>query len=718
MKIKSKFHTSEALKSLLSNKDLIPPKNTRVDRIIKFKNMNRKEIVVPKGIRYIGEWSEYGLENFNSPHILNKTLTGCGFTEYCIRCGLNVVVCSPRRFLLENKEDQHQGEVFYARNDIESVVGYDKDISTMTKGAKIVDPPVPSIERVLEFKDRARDYVRKCRFNRKAAKILVTYDSFRHIKEVLVELGVLEDFYIVVDEFQSIFIDSRFKSHTELELLYQLLGIQKVCFVSATPMLDEYLDMLDEFKNLPYYELNWSKEDPDRVISPKIEVRYTKRGLNEEINKIIQPYLSGEYERRRYIGEDGRPYEVVSKEAVIYVNSVKAIVRAIINNRLTPDQCNVLCAKTLENNKLIKQAFNKALSELGRPSMKRAKAGTIDAIGSIPKQGEPHKMFTFCTRTVYLGADFYSTNARTFIFCDSNIDCLSVDISMDLEQIMGRQRLDINPWKNSAYLVVKTTEEEQTKEVFDKRLEEKKQASYDLLDIYRDADPTKRHSLAKKYESEIKLSHYLNDYVAVNHHAGSDLLPVFNNLMLVSEMRAFDIQQVDYKDRFSVYNALGEAGFLAQDSRISDLLVEFNGLTTFPDKIKFIHNIEVSLDPENMGKFLDRLPGKFKDYYLAFGTERMKALKYLEADIEREWNRISQNSEKQEELEDLVYSTFEVGSRYSYVYIKSTLKDIYEKLGYKSVAKAKNLENYFNLKVVKVITDSGVKDGFEIISRK
>ena len=59
-------------------------------------------------------------------------------------------------------------------------------------------------------------------------------------------------------------------------------------------------------------------------------------------------------------------------------------------------------------------------------------------------------MFTFCTRTVYLGADFYSDNARSFILSDANIDCLAVDISLDLPQILGRQRSLTNPWKDSA----------------------------------------------------------------------------------------------------------------------------------------------------------------------------------------------------------------------------------------------------------------------------
>lgn len=66
-------------------------------------------------------------------------------------------------------------------------------------------------------------------------------------------------------------------------------------------------------------------------------------------------------------------------------------------------------------------------------------------------------MFTFCTRTVYLGADFYSLCARSFIFSDSNSDCLAVDIAEDLPQILGRQRLQDNPWKNTANFYYRIT---------------------------------------------------------------------------------------------------------------------------------------------------------------------------------------------------------------------------------------------------------------------
>ena len=84
-------------------------------------------------------------------------------------------------------------------------------------------------------------------------------------------------------------------------------------------------------------------------------------------------------------------------------------------------------------------------------------------------------MFTLCTRTVYLGADFYSTNARTFIFSDANVDSLTVDITIDLPQILGRQRLEENPWKNRAELYYKTLDSKKalTQEDFDAIREQK-----------------------------------------------------------------------------------------------------------------------------------------------------------------------------------------------------------------------------------------------------
>jgi hypothetical protein len=58
-------------------------------------------------------------------------------------------------------------------------------------------------------------------------------------------------------------------------------------------MLDTYLEMLDEFKDLPYYEFDWETEEPGRIIKPWIDVRFTTNSLNSEAKKIIDNYLGG-----------------------------------------------------------------------------------------------------------------------------------------------------------------------------------------------------------------------------------------------------------------------------------------------------------------------------------------------------------------------------------------------------------------------------------------
>lgn len=91
-------------------------------------------------------------------------------------------------------------------------------------------------------------------------------------------------------------------------------------------------------------------------------------------------------------------------------------------------------------------------------------------------------MFTFCTRTVYLGADFYSLCARSFIFSDSNSDCLAVDISEDLPQILGRQRLFDNPWKNNAVFFYRVTAD--YKDMTGKDFQEKINNKRKVTEIY------------------------------------------------------------------------------------------------------------------------------------------------------------------------------------------------------------------------------------------
>ena len=320
----------------------------------------RKEIIyVPEGIRFLSDWDEFKLSNFPSKCIINKQIPGCGFTEYCIRSNENIILCSPRKLLLKNKWNQHQGEVYLVINETDKDSNIDKDLTKISKeGRKNEENNIngssnTEIKNTKEIFQKLysdiEDYKIHCFLSQRSMKILVTYDSYHIVVDILTKLGIYQEFYTVIDEFQSILHDSRFKSSTELGFLNCLKQSPSALFASATPMMDEYLEMLSDFNTLPYFELDWYSKDPSRVIKPDLDV-YLMRSVTEKAKEIVQSYLDGDFEKV-VVMRDGKPVEVVSDEAVIYVNSVNHIISIIKKMGLRPEQVNILCSDTDDNRK-------------------------------------------------------------------------------------------------------------------------------------------------------------------------------------------------------------------------------------------------------------------------------------------------------------------------------------------------------------------------------
>ena len=656
----------------------------------------------------------YHLQDFQFPHILDKKIPGCGYTEYCIRNSMNIILCSPRRILLENKEQQHMSEVLYFRNILEPDPEVDENMNKTRKRPTDHDTTsdVTTRENYLRgMENQLREYVLGCYTSRRPCKILVTYDSFRLVKDILLRLGRLDDFYIVIDEMQVVFTDSRFKSSTELDFVNQIRGIRGgVCFVSATPMIDKYLKRLDYFKDLPYYEFDWEALDPTRIIKPDLKVRVLS-SIVSCASDIISPYLEGNYSR--LLNTKGEWIE--SKEAVLYVNSVKNICDIIRRCRLTLENTNILCSDTPENEKRLREAFGVSRKLQGLPRYKK----DTKMIGKVPLQGEPHKMFTICTRTVYLGADFYSTNARTFILSDANIDSLAVDISLDLPQIMGRQRLTENPWKNHAEFYYKTIGRSRklTQKDFDDLVEKKLESTKKLLSIYKSTEKELQEELAYKYEKDIYSSMYKDDYVAVNVHSGSTLIPCFNELVFIAEQRAFDIQQIDYANRFSVFNTIQNTTSLGID-KSSEYIQKVlkNTRIDFPERLKDLCETPDFSVKEK--KVIAIQAGELFDlYYNGLGPERCRALSYNTTKMKKEISTLSRDNRTRTKMIEEIKASFRLGERYFKKNIKTTLKEIYSKYDHNKAAKASDIKEWFRIKEVQFKNpETGTKDmGFEIL---
>lgn len=681
-------------------------------------------VEVPKGYRYISEIPDFKINDF--PHILNKQIPGCGFTEYCIDPAKNsedMILCSPRKILLKNKYDQHVGDVFLVENKYEVESRTDKDLTKIEKekgGSIFTEEKAPTKEEIEQaekekvgffngLREDLKKYIIGCRFLKKPVKILVTYDSFRIVKDIIKSIDELDNFRVIVDEFQSIFTDSRFKPDTEMVFVKNLQEVKKLCYVSATPMMKKYLSQLEEFKDLPYYELDWEVLDPDRVRKPKLTLK-SMRFMYTVVGPIIQKYLDGKFDYRFVKGaNEGEVVKVESKEIVFYVNSVSNITNLIKRAKLKPDQVNILVANTPDNTKKIHKRLGRKFN-----------------IGTVPLRDEPRKMFTFCTRTVYLGADFYSDNAQTVVLSDANIETLAVDISLDLPQILGRQRLIENPWKDEAtvyfrYLLDKS---KVNKKSFDNKIKEKMGNTNGLLVAYDELKTDdSRYRISDCYWKIAKAYNYRDDYVAVNieedpETGGPKLIPVVNNLVLVSERRAFDMQQTEYADRFTVFNEVGKVSTIkAMSDKVSEFFEEYELRDSRQRKLKFLCESFEKFDKSEWRYILDNLTEiHFQEYIEVLGLEECKAQAYNTSLLNKKLDVLSFDKTK---LNELILNEFKVGSTYPKSYIKIRLAELYNIVGYRATAKASDLENLFTIKPKKAKNEVGEwVNGFNIISKK
>lgn len=619
--------------------------------------MKKITLNVPDGIKYLSEWKElWNLLPMNQHYILNKRICGCGATEAYIGSDRKVILASPRKQLLYNKYSQHLSDNLHLYR-------------YQGNREKYFESKSYSEKDVFAFNDELGKYIKSG-----GKKILTTYDSLRKIKEVLVaDEENLDEWTVVVDEFQAMFYDCQFKPTTEYEFGQILGAFTSVVYLSATPFLESYLDMTRQFKDMTFYELLW----PESMMQiPKVEVIKSKKSVFKLCSELIGKYREG---KGNSTVVDGK--EFVAKEAVFYINDVSIIKNIIKKNGLKADEVNIICSSKSEN--------IKKLNELSR------EVGEKFMIGDIPGKGEPHKMFTFCTSTVYIGADFYSTNAYSYIFANPLVKSMTVDVSVDLQQIIGRQRLDTNPFRNTATLYFNTRKSKVTEEELENSIKEKKDKTKKQIDNF-NAVPNKDEQL-QMMENTIRQQGHKEHYCCIIKDADNNVRIVENEILEISERRAWEVTNRIYNNDFSMYRALRVGAVVTKSSGSDDpevqrIFKEWNLDNQFPRKARLYCDLY-----DNFPELLEDctfIEGKYKKYHDALGKEGFEALCWREDYIRQAIEPTPFDKLPKDQIAVKLIDALKTDKTYTKSEVKDLLQGIYKELNIAGKPSASDISEY------------------------
>ena len=596
--------------------------------------MKKEMIKIPANIKYLTEREKF-IEEFGKPFelpngILNKEIPGCGATTVALTDEHKTIICSPRNELLKNKHEQYPDTLLV-------IGGVDtKEIETYLQTAEL-------------------------------PKILVSYDS---VYKLIGCIKYKSDWRVVVDEFQCLLADSSFKSEIELHFLDNSRSFPYVTFLSATPILDKYLEQIDHFKDMNYYQLDWEEKDIVRVYRER-----TKNPINAAL-EIVRYYQNGNYPSVYVNGE-----RIYSKECVIFLNSVNNIVNIIKQTELKPEEVNIIVGNSEDNDRQI------------------ARIGEGFKRGRIPLKGETHKKFTFCTSTAYAGCDFYSTNA--------------VDIAAELVQIAGRQRLACNPFRQFLTFVYNVNAEEVEQETFNEHLCRKVNVTLDEIRDNNNAGEALRAKRIKDFRRIPDNVKYQDSYTMYDEQKGEF---VFNRLAYVNEQYCFDVQKFNYQNGVIVKKLLQDSSFDVSENQT---------YAVYQEQLKHLIKKEPVVDRMQayceyrakqgliVNLAMPTLESKYPElryYYEALGVDRIKALNYKEKKLLNEIHIMKTKNKIRHELHGIIH----IGDRILTTDIQQTLHDVYDRLGIDKSPKATDLNEFFEIHPVKIPTANGRKNGFEI----
>ncbi len=624
---------------------------------------------MPKGVKYISQAADYMKQKFpmSGKNILDKDLTGCGGTEFFGNSGLPLVLVSPRTGVLFNKSKQHHDWHLFLEE--KEKFSY------------------PTMDRLRMYLDT--HYV----IGPTTCVILVTWDSAHHVINELKYRGIIDNFLFLVDEFQCLMGDAAFKGKVELDFLRMLnMEAKNICYMSATPIQDTYLDVLPEFQGVDYYKLNW---DPDVVVEPTVKKILMQKGEGPVsiMEKVIDDYILNGYFAKKIDPVKG---EVKATELVVFVNEVKTIWQIIVKKKLKPDEVTLLISHSSDYVKKFKEAGFEIDSQI------------------VDRDNPQNKTYTFCSKASFEGRDFYSLNAFTIIFLDGTKEWQTHSTSIEVPQMLGRQRLDENPFRYNAIIYFKTKPNLVSKKDYMQAIEIKMKNTESYIKAYESTmDAGIRAALMAQVKAVDANNPYKATYLDVVNNADGTYTLGANFLVAAAEHMMWANKEYYYSHPIQLTTAINQqmATCNQKTQELRDFEEQFDAATSFTQKMMLYCNY-LANNPNDYATLLANpfIDEDIKIFYKDLGPARLQALGYDEGNIRQLY--------KNKDIDARCKTTFIRGQFYTMKQVKSMLQGIYNDIYSQGPpnATAKQLEQILPVKRCQRTMPSGMRTwGYEIL---
>lgn len=630
------------------------------------------QINMPSGCRYMSDYNELlnSILPLDSKFILNKTVTGCGGTSLFLNSDLPIVIVSPRIQVLKEKHLQHPDSFLF-------------HIPLCNSRGSAIQQKMSELNTYLFNHNGYSPFG----FQTRPAKTLVTLDSLDKVLSVIESCGLTDSFLFVVDEFQCLMGDATFKGSTDMNFLVSLDNrVKRICFLSATPIPDMFLDHIPQLARIPYYKLEW---DPNVIEEPTLKEVMMKPSESAEklCSQLIQRYRQNGYFERKIVNGN----IVYSYEACIFLNEVKSIRNIIKQNKLKPEEVTILCSES-------------KASDL-------PKGYTIGGL-CTDKNNPKNKTFTFCTKASFEGVDFYSDNASTYIFINAGRECQTLDIMLDIPQILGRQRLDANPFRHDATIYYKTMPEIMTEDEFRQKQEAMNQKSDSILKTFNNASEDVKNLLLELYRAKALENKFVDDYVDLIQENGHTTIG-FNYLVMVAKWNQWYQRNYYYSNSCQLLTSIQTVVGMRQRPEEVKQFEKWYYKASDKDKLAGYANF-INQYPQYFPLILQNpfIDFKYHDWYDKLGYQTLHNLNFQETSVEKCYKEHC----LLEPIKDACRQEFKIGVLYSKQEVKSKLQQIYDGLGLvEKTAKATDLGQYLDIKEMQKTDNSGKRSWFIMV---